>query len=116
MSLHSTDLTSQAAGMRVVADLTESALAFGARTVPLWSFYSTGNIRASFTPEDHPSQQEMDAWRMALGTAVNVTSMSYESPAYACLVRCETMRAVYAGITIEIETVRPAAAVQGVTS
>jgi hypothetical protein len=115
MSLQSTDHPTQAAAMRVAADLTERALSFGAETVPLWSFYATGANRASFTLEGTPSEREMDAWRLALGTAVNVTGMNYQSSVYGRLVRCERMCAVYAGITIEIETVRPAAAEQGVT-
>jgi hypothetical protein len=62
-----TELQLQADGMRVVAELVEAAVGFGATHSPTWHVSETGMVNAMFHFDREPRPAELDAWRLVVG-------------------------------------------------
>jgi len=62
-----TELQLQAHAMRVMAELTELAIEYGARKTPWWYITEGGVIAGRFNFDAEPTGAEMDPWRLAIG-------------------------------------------------
>lgn len=106
-----TDITgprAQAAQMFAAAALSERAAGFGATTLAMWTFYPHGQVTGSLRFEQDPPGREMDAWRLAIGTATRVHSV----PSAAGHDVTDYWTFVSDGQRLELSVTRPAASMR----
>lgn len=57
----------QPAALRALADLTETAIGYGARHLPMWWVDESGMVRGTLTFPVKPRPCDLNPWRLAIG-------------------------------------------------
>lgn len=98
-----TELTLQTNVLRIVADLIEAAVGFGATHSPTWNISETGLVHATFRFDREPKPCELDAWRLVIGAhRVEHTPFQYDGWRMA-----DTMYATYRDQSIRLTVTYP---------
>lgn len=104
--LQPTEQIVQPTALRAIADLTETAVSYGARHLPMWMVTESGIVSGSLSFPTAPRHCDLDPWRLAIGVhAVSAFPFLHEGAWFTS----DRLRFSYRDLSVEISVIYPQA-------
>lgn len=102
--LQPTEQIVQPTALRAIADLTETAVSYGARHLPMWMVHESGIVSGSLSFPTAPRHCDLDPWRLAVGVhAVSSFPFLHEGAWFTS----DRLKFTYRDLTVELAVVYP---------